>query len=56
MITTLQNTLESTKLKAKGNRLKESEYFVRVTILMACPIFQKDSGKIEMAINPLSFP
>ena len=55
MITTLQNTLESTKLKAKGNRLKESEYFVRVTILMACPKFQEGQGKIEMAMNPLNF-
>jgi hypothetical protein len=28
---------------------------VRVTILMACPKFQEGTGKIEMAINPLSF-
>lgn len=55
MITTLQNTLESTKPKAKGNSQKEPEYFVRVTILMDRPKFQEGSGKIEMAMNPRNF-
>lgn len=55
MITTLQNTLESTKPKVKGNSQKEPEYFVRVTILMDHPKFQEGSGKIENVIDTLSF-